>query len=120
MNRLRALVLKPPITQRKAGPVASRQLFRRAALIGAFAVAAAAAPAFAVLSEPDAATQQAQGGQCLAWFGSKVDGKCIAWAMNGQIGPSMTFNGPSTGSPGLSPGPMLPGQSINTPVGGGN
>lgn len=100
--------------------MASRQLFRRAVLIGAFAVAAAAAPAFAVLGEPDAATQQAQGGQCLAWFGSKVDGKCIAWAMNGQIGPSMTFNGPSTGSPGLSTGPMLPGQSINTPVGGGN
>lgn len=98
----------------------SRQLIGRAMIVGAFASMAAAAPALTALSEPPPTTVQAQGGQCLAWLGSRTDGKCIGYAMNGQIGPSMTFNGPTGANPGLSTGPMLPGQSFNTPVGGGN
>lgn len=99
---------------------ASPRRARRAVAVGALAVAAAVAPAYAMFSTPDAAAPQA--GRCLAWFGSKIDGQCIAWASSGGAGqvnggsPAVSVGGPGSGSPGFSTGPMLPGQTINIPI----
>ena len=100
--------------------MASMQRARRAVVVGAFVVAAAAAPAWAVLSTPDAAAPQAE--RCLAWFGSSIDGKCIAWSNGGGLGqvagglPPVAVGGPNSGSPGFSTGPLFPGQTINIPI----
>ncbi len=99
----------------------SMQRARRAVVVGAFVVAAAAAPAYAVFSTPDAANDQA-GGRCLAWLGSMADGQCIAYSnsngagsVNGGI-PPVAIGGPNSGNPGLSTGPLFPGQTINVPL----
>jgi hypothetical protein len=86
---------------------------------GAFAAAAIAAPAYAALSTPEATTPQAG---CTAWLGSKIDGKCIAWSMSGSSGvgggiPPVAIGAPNSGNPGLSTGPLLPGQTWNVPLG---
>jgi hypothetical protein len=55
-------------------------------------------------------------------MGSRNDGQCISWS-NGTptyIGtPQVGFGGPNSGSPGLgvTTGPLLPGQTINIPLG---
>ena len=64
---------------------------RRFAAVGAFAVAAAAVPALALLADTGAQTSTATG-KCLAWSGSMTDGQCIAYS-NG--------NGINVGSPGV-------------------
>ena len=98
---------------------ASPRRARRAVAIGVLAVAAAAAPGYAMLSTPDAAPQAKR---CLAWFGSKMDGQCIAWSNSGGTGqvsgglPAVSVGGPNSGNPGFSTGPMLPGQTINIPI----
>ncbi|OBF30438.1 hypothetical protein [Mycobacterium sp. ACS4331] len=78
---------------------------RKRQLIVGLAVAAAAvgAPIGIAFSTPDASVTQAQPG-CTAWFGSKADGKCIAWSMGSGRDTSLngipvTINGP-TGDPG--------------------
>jgi hypothetical protein len=78
---------------------------RRGTLIGGIALAAAAvaAPVAVALSTPAATVTHAQPG-CLAWFGSKTDGKCISWSMGSGRdtsinGVPITINGP-TGDPG--------------------
>jgi hypothetical protein len=101
--------------------MASMQRARRAFVVGAFVVAAAAAPAYAVLSTPDAAAPEA-GGRCLAWLGSMVDGQCISYSNGGGLGqvagglPPVAVGSPNSGNPGLSTGPLFPGQTINIPL----
>ncbi len=74
---------------------------RKTQLAAGLAVMAAAVglPVGAALSTPDAAVAQAQPG-CTAWFGSAVDGKCIAWSMGSGRdtsinGVPITINGPT-------------------------
>ncbi|WP_099025396.1 DUF7155 family protein [Mycolicibacterium palauense] len=95
---------------------------RTGRLIAGFAVAAAAvaAPLYGALSTPGAAPAQAQG-PCLAWLGSMNDGQCIAWSMAGGAestlnGVGIGVNGPTTGNPGVSTSPLLPGRSISIPL----
>ena len=105
---------------------------RRMAAVGAFAAAAVAAPLYAALSTPEPVSTQAQ---CLAWLGSKADGVCIGNSLGSQ-GPTLngTGVGPSSPGPGMggigvgTPGvgignggfytsPLMPGTSVNIPLG---
>ena len=98
----------------------SQGLTRRIAVIGAFAVAAIAAPTYAALSTP-AATSTPQA-QCLAWLGSMNDGICISYSNSTGAGstgfgsPGISVGGPNSGNPGISTGPLFPGQTINIPL----
>ncbi|CAN5635858.1 hypothetical protein BH11ACT6_BH11ACT6_15350 [soil metagenome] len=102
---------------------------RRMIAVGAFAVAAVAAPLYAAVSTPEATSTQAE---CLAWLGSKGDGVCIGNSLGTQ-GPSLNGTGIGTGNAGAggigvgTPGvgignggfytsPLLPGTSVNVPL----
>jgi hypothetical protein len=94
---------------------------RRIMVIGAFAAAAVAAPAYADLIAPPAAgTPQAE---CLAWLGARGTGTCISYSNStggGSVGagtPGVSVGGPSSGNSGISTGPLFPGQNINVPLG---
>lgn len=100
--------------------------------VGVFAAAAVAAPLYAALSTPEATTTEAK---CLAWLGSKADGQCIGNSLGSQAptlngsGLSPTSPGPAmggigVGTPGVGIGnggfytsPLLPGTSVNIPLG---
>jgi hypothetical protein len=94
---------------------------RRLMVIGAFAAAAVAAPAYADLIAPPAATTTQA--QCLAWLGARGSGTCISYSNSSGAGstgfgsPGASVGGPNSGSPGLSTGPLFPGQTINVPLG---
>jgi hypothetical protein len=93
---------------------------RRCVVVGAFAVAAAAAPAVAATLTTDAPAQVNAGPACLAWFGNKEDGKCLSYSNGTPLGggvPPIAIGGPNSGSPGLSTGPLLPGTTINRGLG---
>jgi hypothetical protein len=93
---------------------------RRIIVVGAFAAAAVAAPAFAALSTPAAGTSQAE---CLAWLGARGTGTCMSYSNSSGAGntgfgsPGFSVGGPNSGNPGFSSGPLLPGQTINVPLG---
>ena len=95
-------------------PTANNRPHRAAA--GALALAALTA---LVALAPTASAA----GDCLAWYGSRGDGICLGYS-NGTptyIGtPALGVWGPGYGNniPGMSTGPLLPGQTINTPIGG--
>ena len=83
------------------------QRVQRAVVVGAFLVAAAAAPAVAGLSAGAGVAQAQPGqGQCLAWLGARDTGKCIGWANSSA--PAW-----SVGSQGIFVNPAQPGQSFN-------
>ncbi len=84
--------------------MASTQRIRRAVVVGAFLVAAAATPAIAVSSTGVAQAQPGQG-RCLAWFGARDTGKCIAWS-------SSSAPAWSVGTQGVYINPAQPGQSL--------
>jgi len=93
----------------------SRISARIGLLLGA--VAAVAAPLIS------AAPADAAPGECLAWLGSRGEGTCVGYS-NGSpsyVGtPNMGIYGPAgVGNPGFGiiTGPMLPGQTINVPIG---
>lgn len=92
---------------------------RRAVVAGGLAFAALAVPAVAALGIPESTTTAT--GQCLAWFGSRGDGQCIGYS-NGNptyIGtPQGGYLGPGYGNglPGMSSGPLLPGQTFTKSV----
>jgi hypothetical protein len=92
---------------------------RRFAVAGALAVGALAAPALLALGTSSTPANSATG-KCLAWFGSMGDGICLGYS-NGSptyIGtPDVGVYGPNGGL-GVYTGPLLPGQTINTPIGG--
>ena len=86
----------------------------RVRLLAAGALAAAVAGP--LLAFGTAATASAQG-NCLAWLGSREDGKCIGWS-NGSptfIGtPNLGVWGPGYGAGlGVVSGPLMPGTTIN-------
>jgi hypothetical protein len=93
---------------------------RAAVLAGGFALAALTVPVVAVMSGPGDSSTSAEG-QCLAWFGSRGDGQCIGYS-NGTptyIGtPQGGYLGPGYGNniPGMSSGPLLPGQTFTKSV----
>ena len=96
---------------------------RRLIALSAFAIAAAAGPAFAATTISTAAPQdyQAQPGACLAWFGNREDGKCLGYS-NGQPiiagTPDIDIGGSGNGNGiGVSTGPLGPGYTINQPIG---
>jgi hypothetical protein len=105
----------------KGKQVASKRT-RRLIAVSAFAVAAAAGPAFAATMISTAAPQdyQAYPGQCLAWFGNQEDGKCLGYSNGQPINagtPSIGSFGPNQNGIGVNTGPLLPGQTINQPIG---
>ena len=95
--------------------MATAHTLRRALVAGGLAFAALTVPAVATLSAPGDTTTAT--GNCLAWFGSRGDGQCIGYS-NGNptyIGtPQGGYLGPGYGNglPGMSTGPLLPGQTI--------
>jgi len=83
------------------------------AAAGALAAAALTAPVVHVLA---ASTTVTATGKCLAWFGSRDEGTCLAYS-NGNptyIGtPDFGIWGPGYGNGlGITSGPLLPGQTI--------
>lgn len=99
---------------------------RRVAAAGALAVAALAWPALAVVSSPS--TTDSATGRCLAWYGSRDDGICLGYSNGsptyigtpsvGVWGPGYGNNIPGMNGIGVTTGPLLPGQTINVPIGG--
>ncbi|MFN8229259.1 MAG: hypothetical protein U0R18_21355 [Mycobacterium sp.] len=87
--------------------MASMKRTRRAVAVGAFLLAAGAAPLVSALTET-AVTPQAGQGQCLAWFGARDTGKCIGWANTSA--PAW-----SVGTNGVYINPAQPGQSVLPP-----
>ena len=88
--------------------------------VSAFAVAAAAGPAFVATTISTAAPQdyQAYPGQCLAWFGNQEDGKCLSYSNGQPINagtPDIGFGGSNGSGIGVSTGPLLPGQTFTGP-----
>ena len=99
--------------------MATAHTLRRVVVAGGLAFAAMTVPALATLSGPEVTTSAT--GQCLAWFGSRGDGQCIGYS-NGNptyIGtPQGGYLGPGYGNgvPGMSTGPLLPGQTFTQSV----
>jgi hypothetical protein len=94
---------------------------RRIMVIGAFAAAAVAAPAYAdLIAPPSSSTTQAE---CLAWLGARGTGTCISYSNSSGAGntgfgsPGISVGGPNSGNSGISTGPLFPGQTINVPLG---
>ena len=96
---------------------------RRLIVVGAFAVAAAAVPTTVAALSTDTGSSDHVVATCLAWFGSKTDGVCIAYSMSSGGGPatggvpSTSVGGRKSGNPGLTTGPLMPGQTVSTPMG---
>jgi hypothetical protein len=94
---------------------------RRLIVVGAFAVAAVAAPFAASALTSDAPETVALPPGCLAWFGNAEDGHCLGYSNGNPIvgsTPSTAF-GPNyygRGGPNLSTGPLIPGRTITSPV----
>ncbi len=82
---------------------------RRFVAVGAFAVAAVAAPiaASALGSTSDAGQPL---GQCLAWFGNKEDGHCLGVSNGNGVNVGTPQFGVDQGQSGVSTGPLLPGR----------
>jgi hypothetical protein len=91
---------------------------------GALAVAAVAAPIAISLSSGNAA-QSVAAPPCLAWYGNQEDGICLSYSNGNGINvgtPDIGVYGPNSGSLpgggiGVSTGPLMPGQTWNTPLG---
>lgn len=85
---------------------------RRFLAVGAFAVAAVAAPlaASAVQSTP---TEAVAGPACLAWFGNKEDGKCLSYSNGNGVNIGTPNAGFGENGFGISTGPLLPGTTIS-------
>ncbi len=97
----------------------ANKIIRRFVAAGALAAAALTVPATASAT-----------GQCLAWYGSRGDGICLGYSngtptyigtpQGGYLGPGygVGIPGAGTGGFGVTTGPLLPGQTINKPIGG--
>ena len=101
--------------------MASRKSNRNRLIAGAFVAAAVAVPLCVTAATSDNAQVRAQPA-CLAWVGNKDDGNCVSYS-NGQpvnVGTPSTIWGPGVGPNngfGVTTGPLLPGQTWNTPIG---
>lgn len=100
--------------------VVTRTNRTRRLIAGAFVAAAVAVPLYAAMTTAEAGPQVNAGPECLAWFGNKEDGKCLSYSngpiVNGGV-PQIAYGTPGSGSPGFSSGPLLPGNTWNTPLG---
>lgn len=115
-----AMVNESVAFSERPGMTPANKYLRRLAVAGGLAVAALSVPVLAALAASDPATSVATG-NCLAWFGSRDDGICMGYS-NGTptyIGtPEFGVWGPGYGNGlGITTGPLLPGQTINTPIG---
>ncbi len=97
------------------------RLRRRVAVVSGLTLAALSVPVAVALSGTTTETTSATG-QCLAWFGSREDGQCIGYSNGNATSfgtPQLGVYGPGYGGGlGVTTGPLLPGQTINTPIGG--
>ncbi|CAJ1500901.1 DUF7155 family protein [[Mycobacterium] burgundiense] len=73
-------------------------------------VVSAALTAFAACAVAAIPAANAQPGQCVSWLGARDTGQCISESTGGL--PQVGFNGW-----GVETGPLLPGRSINVPLG---
>lgn len=94
---------------------------RRFIVAGALAVAAAAVPVCAALTTSSGVSETPQAG-CLAWYGSRNDGICLSYSNGNGVNvgtPQVGIGGPNSSNPGIgiTTGPLLPGQTINVPIG---
>jgi hypothetical protein len=99
----------------KGKQVASNKT-RRLMAVGAFVVAAAAGPAFALMTTDAPGDLQAYPGECIAWFGNEEDGKCLGYSNGQPINagtPQFGLGGEDCTGACVSTGPMLPGTTIN-------
>jgi hypothetical protein len=88
---------------------------RRSIAVGAFAVAAVAAP-LAASAMGSAPAQDVAAPACLSWFGNKEDGKCLSYSNGNGINvgtPEVAFGENGLG---ISTGPLLPGRTISQGV----
>ena len=93
---------------------------RRVIAVGAFAVAAAAAPAIVAAVVPDAGPSTSAQPPCLAWYGNKDDGICLSYSNGNGVTagtPGIAWGGADNPGPGLSTGPLLPGTTISRSIG---
>jgi hypothetical protein len=81
---------------------------RRLTIVGGLLCVAAAVPALGGGVERVEA-------QCTAVFGSLNDGVCLDQPSN-PGSPSVAIGPTDNGAPGISTGPLLPGQTINIPL----
>jgi hypothetical protein len=92
---------------------------RRLIAMGAFALAAAAAPAYALMTTATPVDFQAYPGECLAWFGNQEDGKCLSYS-NGQpinaVAPNFSYGGSDCNGVCVNTGPLAPGTTIDQQV----
>ena len=99
--------------------MATGHTLRRALAGCGLAFVALTLPAVVAVSGTEITTTAT--GNCLAWFGSRGDGQCIGYS-NGTptfIGtPQGGYLGPGygNGTPGMSTGPLLPGQTFTQSV----
>ena len=86
-------------------------------IAGAFVAAAVAVPLYAAAVSTNSAQVTATPA-CLAWFGSREDGKCLSYSNgNGVNVGAPGFNGGNSPNSGFYTGPLLPSQTWNTPIG---
>ena len=93
---------------------------RRLIAVGAFAVAAVAAPFAASALSSDATETVALPPGCLAWFGNAEDGHCLGYSNGNGVNvgtPEFGFEGGNggNGGAGFSTGPLIPGRTITEP-----
>jgi hypothetical protein len=89
----------------------------RRLVAGAFAAAAVAVPLAAAITT-DATPELTAAPPCLAWFGSREDGKCLSYSNgNGVNVGTPWYNGGNSPDSGWSSGPLLPGTTIREGVG---
>jgi len=93
---------------------------RRVIAVGAFAVAAAAAPAIVAVVVPDAGPSTSAQPPCLAWYGSRGDGICLSYSNGNGVNvgtPEIAWGGSDNPGPGVTTGPLLPGTTISQRIG---
>ena len=97
------------------GPLMTLRAHRLVAA-GALAVAAVAAPIAVAFSSVDS-TDTARPA-CLSWYGNKEDGVCLSYSNgNGLNVGTPIYDGGTGPNAGWRTGPLLPGQTINIPLG---
>ena len=91
-------------------------------IAGAFVAAAVAVPLYVAAVSTDS-TEVTASPACLAWFGSKDDGKCLSYSNGNGVNvgtPSFNYcpgGGGSQQGCGVSTGPLLPGTTISQGIG---
>ena len=121
MNGLAGLWCTGSVDRKGTSVASTNNRARRVIAVGAFAVAAAVAPAVAAIMTTGAETSTSAQPACLAWFGNKEDGKCLSYSNGNGVNvgtPSFQIGNPDNGNrAGFSTGPLLPGMIVDKPLG---